>query len=83
MEISWWVPSNDDIFGILLHFQLFALALSADIEKMYRQIPLSKEDKDFHRIVWRRDPNEELQPLRMTRVTYGIRSSSYHSIRSL
>ena len=49
---------------------------------MYRQIALSKEAKDFHRIVWRPDPNEELQHLRMTRVTYGIRSSSYHSIRS-
>ena len=44
---------------------------------------MSKEDKDFHRKVWRPDPNAELQHLRMTRVTYGIRSSSYHSIRSL
>ena len=74
---------QDDIFGILLRFQLHAVALSADIEKMYRQIALSKEAKDFHRIVWRPDPNEELQHLRMTRVAYGIRSSSYHSIRSL
>ena len=72
-----------DIFGILLRFQLHAVALSADIEKMYRQTALSKEAKDFHRRVWRPDPNEELQYLRMTRVLYGIRSSSYHSIRSL
>ena len=50
---------------------------------MYRQIALSKEAKDFYRIVWRPDPNEELQHLRMSRVTYGIRSSSYHSIKSL
>ena len=34
---------QDDIFGILLGFQLHAVALSADIEKMYRQIALSKE----------------------------------------
>ena len=27
---------QDDIFGILLRFQLHAVALSADIEKMYR-----------------------------------------------
>ena len=39
---------------------------------------LSKEAKDFHRIFWRPDPNEELQHLRMTRVTYGIRSSGFH-----
>ena len=74
---------QDDILGILLRFQLHAVALSADIGKMYGQIALCKEAKDFHRIVWRPDPNEELQHLRMTRVTYGTRSSSYHSIRSL
>ena len=74
---------QDDIFGIILRFQLHAVALSADIEKMYRQIALSREAKDFHRIVWRPDPNEELQHLRKTRVRYGIRSSSHHSIRSL
>ena len=74
---------QDDIFGILLRFQLHAVALSADIEKNYRQRALSKEAKDFHRIVWRPDPNEELQHLLMTRVTNGIRSSFYHSVWSL
>ena len=74
---------QDDIFGILLRLQLHAVALSRDIGKKYRQIALSKEAKDFHRIVWRPDPNEALQHLRMTCVTYGIRSSSYHSIWSL
>ena len=70
---------QDDIFGVLLRFQLHAVALSAYIEK----IALSEEAKDFHRIAWRPDPNEEFQHLRMTRVTYGICSSSYHSIRSV
>ena len=58
---------QDDIFETLLHFQLHAVALSAHTEKLYRQIASSKEAKDFHRIVWRPDPNEELQHLRMTR----------------
>ena len=44
---------------------------------------MSKEAKDFHGIVCKPDPQEELQHLRMNRVTYGICSSSYHSIRSL
>ena len=74
---------QDDIFGIFLLFQLHAVALSADIEKRYRQIALSKEAKDFHRIVWRPDSNEELQHLRMTRVTYGICLAFCHSMRSL
>ena len=44
---------------------------------------LDKEDKDFHRILWK-DPNSEaIETYCMTRVTYGIASSSFHSIRPL
>ena len=50
---------------------------------MYRQIALPDEDKDFHRNLWRDSPSEPLKHLRMTRVTYEIASSSYHSIRCL
>ena len=50
---------------------------------MYRQVPLDDEDKDFHRVLWK-NPNEtEVKTYRMTRVTYGIASSSYHSIKPL
>ena len=67
----------------LVRFRLHKVALSADIAKMYRQVELDKEDKDYHRILWK-DPNSEaIETHRMTRVTYGIVSSSFHSIRPL
>ena len=72
-----------DLYSTLLRFRLHKVALSGDIAKMYRQIALADEDKDFHRILWRDSPSEPLKHLRMTRVTYGIASSSFHSIRFL
>ena len=50
---------------------------------MYQQVELDKADRDFHRILWKFTADGPVETLRMTRVTYGVASSSYHSIRSL
>ena len=49
---------------------------------MCRQIALEKFAKDFHRIVWRWNANDVIKHFPMTRMTYGIATSSFHSIRS-
>ena len=74
---------QDDLFSISIRFRTYPVALSADIAKMYRQIEIEENDRDFHRILWRDDKNEQLQHLRMKRVTYGVASSAFHSTRCL
>ena len=74
---------QDDVFDILIRFCLHQYNLSADVAKMYRQVGLDKSDRDFHRILWRDYVTDEIRELRMTRVTYGVASSSYHSTRAL
>ena len=83
-DILMVVPTlQPDIFDLLVRFRQYKVGLTADIAKMYRQIGLSSTAKPFHRIVWRDDPSQEIQHLQMARVTYGIGSSAYHSIRPL
>ena len=72
---------QDDIFDILIRFRFFKIGMSADVAKMYRQVELNEKPRDYHRLLWRFGPNEDVQTYRMTRVTYGVASSSYHSIR--
>ena len=79
---------QDDVFDILIRFRLHQHALShgtnvADVAKMYRQVGLDKSDRDFHQILWRDYVTYEIRELRMTRVTHGVASSSYHSTRAL
>ena len=74
---------HKDLFGILISFRFHQVTLSADIAKMYRQVQPDEEDKDFHRVFRKNQNDTELKTYRMTRVTYGIASSSYHSIRPL
>ena len=56
-----------DLFSIINRFRFFKIALSADIEKMYRQVGLKAEDRNFHRILWRDESTSELKHLRMLR----------------
>ena len=74
---------QEDLFSILIRFRFHKVALPADIAKMYRQIALESVAKDFHRILWRDSITDSIQQFRMTRVTYGIASSAFHSTRSV
>ena len=74
---------QEDLFNILTRFRFFKVAMSADVAKMYRQVELCMRDRDLHRLLWRFKPGEPVDIYRMTRVTYGVASSSYHSIRCL
>ena len=74
---------QQDLFSLLVRFRLHRVALTADIAKMYRQIVSDTSARDFHRFLWREDPNQPIQQFRMTRVIYGITSAAYHSVRAL
>ena len=74
---------QDTIFYLIIRFRFHKIGFTADVAKMYRQIGLTKDARNFHRILWRDNPDDEIQHKQMTRVTYGIGSSAYHSIRAL
>ena len=62
---------------MLLRFRLHRIALTADVNKMYRAIRLVESDRDLHRFVWRSHPDEPLRDYRMTRVTFGVSASCF------
>ena len=65
------------LVDVLIRYRSYHIALIADISRMYRAIYLTKEDKDLHHFVWRRNPTAPLLDFRMTRVTFGVSSSSF------
>ncbi|XP_045541437.1 uncharacterized protein LOC123722922 [Papilio machaon] len=68
---------------ILMNWRQFPICLGADIVKMYRQVKVSETDVDFQRIIWRENPEDELQHFRLLRVTFGTSSAPYLAVKSL
>ena len=61
----------------------YRVAVSADIAKMYREVLLSEQDKQYHRFLWRSQPDHPLATYHMNRVTFGVKSSPYLAVRAL
>lgn len=51
---------QDDLASILLRWRLHRYVVSADVEKIYRQIMVHPEHRRYQRIFWRNNPDEEL-----------------------
>lgn len=71
------------LFEILIRYRKHQFVFSADIEKMYRQVLVRKEDTDFQRILWRESPELPLQQYRLLTVTYGTSSAPFLATYSL
>ncbi|GFY36056.1 integrase catalytic domain-containing protein [Trichonephila clavipes] len=71
------------LFNILLKFRCHRIALTGDIEKMFRQILVNEDDVEFQRIFWREIPEESLKEYRLLTVTYGTACAPYLSIRTI
>ena len=71
---------NQNILDILLRFRVHRVAVTADIEKAFLMVAMSRKDRDVLRFLWFDDvlsdqPN--LVQLRFTRVVFGVSSSPY------
>lgn len=74
---------QDDLAAIVLRFRRHAVALTADIAKMYRQVAVHEDDWDFQRILWRDDVTDAIQEWQLKTVTYGMAASPFLAVRAL
>lgn len=71
------------ILEILLRFRTHLVVFSADVCKMYRQIMVKREHRDYQRIFWRSHPSEQLREYRLNTVTYGVSSAPFLACRTI
>lgn len=57
--------------------------LSADIEKIYRQIRAHPDDVKYQKILWRKTPNQSIKIFQLNTLTYGTVPASFLAIRTL
>lgn len=74
---------QSDLLSIILRFREHAFVITADIEKMYRQVLITPSQRPLQRILWRTDPQSVLDTYELNTVTYGTASASFLAIRAL
>ncbi|XP_062557384.1 uncharacterized protein LOC134222257 [Armigeres subalbatus] len=74
---------QDELLEIMIRFRKHAVALVADVAKMYRQILIHDDDKPLQRILWRFDPSDPIAVYELQTVTYGLSPSSFLATRVL
>lgn len=74
---------QDDLASILMRWRTHKIALSADVNKMYRQFWITNDHRDYQRIVWRRTPKEPIVDFRLKTITYGTSSAPYMAVRAM
>ncbi|XP_011685488.1 PREDICTED: uncharacterized protein LOC105448541 [Wasmannia auropunctata] len=72
---------QDTIFAHLIRFRTYKCVLTADIEKMYRQVMVHEDNRKYQRILWRE--NNEIKTFQLNTLTFGVSSSPYLAIRSI
>ncbi|XP_063533695.1 uncharacterized protein LOC134743993 [Cydia strobilella] len=72
-----------DLRHLVLRWRLYPISLVSDIVKMYRQVKVKDEDANFQRLLWRDNPDSELQDYRLLRVTFGTASAPYLAVKAL
>lgn len=66
---------------MILRWRQYEFALTADIEKMYRQILVHPSDIDFQRVLWRSSPNDAVTAFHLRTITYGTTSAPFLALR--
>lgn len=74
---------QSDLISILLRFRKHRFVLTADIQKMYRQVRVDPNQTSLQRIFWRESPAEKLRVLELSTVTYGTAAAPFLATRSL
>ncbi|XP_059221682.1 uncharacterized protein LOC131996219 [Stomoxys calcitrans] len=74
---------QSDLTVLILKWRFFRYVFNADIQKMYRQIRVHPNHTPFQRVLFRRDPSDDVQDFELKTVTFGVNCAPYLAIRTL
>lgn len=74
---------QQDLRHLLMRWRTHKICIIADLVKMYRQVRVADEDINYQRILWRANPNEELQHYNLLTLTFGTACAPYLAVKSL
>jgi hypothetical protein len=77
------VTVQDDLYALVQRFRMHKIVMTADIEKMYRQIWIHPDDRRLQRVLWKSTPNKPIRTYELNTVTYGTTLAPFLATRRL
>ncbi|XP_062699574.1 uncharacterized protein LOC134284609 [Aedes albopictus] len=74
---------QEDLRSIILRSRTKRILLVSDVEKMFRQILITPEDRPLQSILYRFSPDKEVTVFEMNTVTYGTKPAPFLATRTL
>ncbi|XP_075158202.1 uncharacterized protein LOC142231478 [Haematobia irritans] len=74
---------QNDLMSVILRWRFFRYVFNGDIQKMYRQIYVHENDRQYQRILFRNSETELVQDYCLKTVTFGVNCAPYLAIRTL
>lgn len=74
---------QEDLLRILIRFRSYCVVVSADIEKMFRQIFIALEDRKYQKFVWRECAEDALKEFLLSTVVFGTSCAPYLAVKCL
>ncbi|XP_036147416.1 uncharacterized protein LOC118647173 [Monomorium pharaonis] len=72
---------QDSLFEHLVRFRVHEYVMTADIEKMYRQIWVHPEDRKYQKLIWLHEG--QARTFQLNTVTFGVSSAPFLAIRTI
>ncbi|XP_037028702.1 uncharacterized protein LOC119068942 [Bradysia coprophila] len=74
---------QEDLLRILVRFRSYCVAVSADIEKMFRQVLVAPEDQQFQKFLWRECSQDAIKEFILTTVVFGTSCAPFLAVKSI
>lgn len=74
---------QDDLADLIMRFRCHAVAITADVRKMFLQVLVNPEQWDLQRIFWRPAPDDKIKEYWLTTVTFGMASAPHCAVRAM
>ncbi|XP_037961465.2 uncharacterized protein LOC119690459 [Plutella xylostella] len=72
-----------DLRSLIISWRKHKVCVVGDIVKMYRMVKTADDFTNLQCIVWRDNPDEDIESFKLTRVTFGTAAAPYLAVRTL
>ncbi|XP_058798334.1 uncharacterized protein LOC131668296 [Phymastichus coffea] len=72
---------QETLLNQIFHFRTYPFVLTADIEKMYKQVWVHPSDRRFQKIFWYHE--DKVRSFTLNTVTFGVKCAPFLAIRTL